>query len=119
MARSRLKVTCVGQCPARSTNADVPFGHTSPGVREHSPGVPPFRMIWHHRLVSDSRDVQAFDDRSTHYEQGWLGQLHREIVQRTVTMVVEANDSPQRVSTSGADRSLLAYAPSIFQRRLS
>lgn len=35
------------------------------------------------------RDVQAFDERSAHYESGWIGEWHRRIARHTADIAIE------------------------------
>lgn len=47
------------------------------------------------------RDVRPFDDRSAQYEEGWRGQLHREIVDRALDAATRVDRSPRRVLDVG------------------
>jgi hypothetical protein len=40
------------------------------------------------------RDVTAFDERATTYEQGLLGRLHHEIAERTAAIALSSLPSP-------------------------
>jgi len=51
--------------------------------------------------VSQHRNVAAFDDRAPGYDQGWLGQLHHEIAQRTAAMAQAADRAPRGVLDVG------------------
>jgi ubiquinone/menaquinone biosynthesis C-methylase UbiE len=57
--------------------------------------------------VTRDRDVQAFHDRSAGYETGYLGQLHREIVTRTVDLALARCPAPDRVLDIGCGTGLL------------
>ncbi len=46
-------------------------------------------------------DVGAFDERAVRYESGWLGTLHRDIVDRTIDVALAAVQSPQHVLDVG------------------
>jgi len=47
------------------------------------------------------RDVGAFNERASGYEDGWLGRLHREIADRTARLVLTCVPSPRRVLDVG------------------
>lgn len=47
------------------------------------------------------RDVGAFQARAPHYEQGWLGRLHRDIADRTAALALSTNPYPHRVLDVG------------------
>jgi ubiquinone/menaquinone biosynthesis C-methylase UbiE len=51
--------------------------------------------------VSKHRDVDAFDERSAGYEQGWLGRLHHEIADRTAEVALAVAPSPSRILDVG------------------
>ena len=53
------------------------------------------------------RDIEAFNDRSARYEQGRLGQMHRDIVSRTLDVAARINESPGRVLDVGCGTGLL------------
>jgi len=38
--------------------------------------------------VSADRDVTAFDERATSYDDGWLGRLHHDVAKRTVAVAL-------------------------------
>ena len=40
------------------------------------------------------RDIAAFHERAQHYEDGWLGRLHREIADRTVALALAEAAAP-------------------------
>jgi ubiquinone/menaquinone biosynthesis C-methylase UbiE len=45
--------------------------------------------------------VEAFDERSAGYEQGWLGRLHHEIADRTADVALAVAPSPARILDVG------------------
>lgn len=47
------------------------------------------------------RDVAAFAERAARYEDGWLGRLHREIVDRTVAVAFSLQSCPRRLLDVG------------------
>jgi ubiquinone/menaquinone biosynthesis C-methylase UbiE len=47
------------------------------------------------------RDVEAFHERAASYEGGWRGGVHRDIVERTVSLVLTVDPSPRRVLDVG------------------
>ena len=47
------------------------------------------------------RDVEAFEERAARYEHGWLGQLHREIVDRATAIALASHPSPSRILDVG------------------
>jgi ubiquinone/menaquinone biosynthesis C-methylase UbiE len=47
------------------------------------------------------RDVAAFDNRSQRYEQGWLGRLHRDIVDTTLELALALDQTPSRLLDIG------------------
>jgi ubiquinone/menaquinone biosynthesis C-methylase UbiE len=47
------------------------------------------------------RDVQAFDDRASGYEDGWRGQLHHEISDRVVELALACAPAPRRILDVG------------------
>jgi ubiquinone/menaquinone biosynthesis C-methylase UbiE len=51
--------------------------------------------------VSKHRDVDAFDERSAGYEQGWLGRLHHEIADRTAEVALAVAPSPAQILDVG------------------
>jgi ubiquinone/menaquinone biosynthesis C-methylase UbiE len=57
--------------------------------------------------VSRYRDVQAFNVRADRYEDGLLGQMHHEIVWRTVDLALAWAPSPGRVLDIGCGTGLL------------
>ena len=57
--------------------------------------------------MTRDRDVQAFGDRAPGYESGYLGQLHRDIVQRSIDLALVRFGLPQRVLDVGCGTGLL------------
>ncbi len=57
--------------------------------------------------MSRYRDVQAFADRAAGYESGYRGQLHQEIVTRTVALALALAPSPDRVLDVGCGTGML------------
>jgi ubiquinone/menaquinone biosynthesis C-methylase UbiE len=51
--------------------------------------------------VSHGSDVAAFDERAHRYDRGWLGRLHHEIVERTVTVALSSQPHPCRILDVG------------------
>lgn len=51
--------------------------------------------------MSRKRDIAAFEGRAAGYEQGWLGQFHRQIVDRTAALVLSTHPPPSRVLDVG------------------
>lgn len=49
----------------------------------------------------DHRDVAAFDLRAVGYEDGWRGQLHREITTRTAALAAREAHAPSRILDVG------------------
>lgn len=47
------------------------------------------------------RDVTAFAQRALHYDAGWLGRLHHDIVERTVEVLPFSQSRPRRVLDVG------------------
>ena len=47
------------------------------------------------------RDVAAFDERATGYDQGWLGRLHHDIAGQTAEIALTATAAPERVLDVG------------------
>jgi len=58
-------------------------------------------------MMSRDRDVQAFHDRSRRYETGFRGQLHAEIVARSLDLALGRCPSPGRVLDVGSGTGLL------------
>jgi ubiquinone/menaquinone biosynthesis C-methylase UbiE len=58
-------------------------------------------------MVTRDRDVQAFHDRSADYEAGYRGQLHEEIVTRTLDLALARCPAPDRVLDIGCGTGLL------------
>lgn len=57
--------------------------------------------------MSRYRDVQAFADRARGYQDGLLGQMHRDIVARTVDLALSLEPAPQRVLDVGCGTGVL------------
>ncbi len=57
--------------------------------------------------MTRDRDVQAFHDRSAGYEAGYLGQLHQEIVARTIDLALARCPAPARVLDVGCGTGML------------
>jgi ubiquinone/menaquinone biosynthesis C-methylase UbiE len=51
--------------------------------------------------VPPHRDVAAFDERATSYEQGWRGRLHHDISDRVADLAVSVQAAPGRVLDVG------------------
>jgi ubiquinone/menaquinone biosynthesis C-methylase UbiE len=51
--------------------------------------------------VPPRRDVAAFDERASGYEQGWRGRLHDDITGRVAELAVSAHPAPRRVLDVG------------------
>ena len=51
--------------------------------------------------MARDRDVAAFDRRARGYEEGWRGQLHHEIADRTVGLALACGPAPQRILDVG------------------
>jgi len=47
------------------------------------------------------RDVAAFEDRATGYQEGWRGRLHHDIAGRTAVLALSASTAPRRVLDIG------------------
>jgi hypothetical protein len=47
------------------------------------------------------RDVTAFDERASRYDQGWLGRLHQDIVKRTIEVALLSQPHPRRILDVG------------------
>jgi ubiquinone/menaquinone biosynthesis C-methylase UbiE len=58
-------------------------------------------------MMSRDRDVQAFHDRSSGYESGYLGQMHADIVTRAADLALAYCSSPDRVLDVGCGTGLL------------
>lgn len=66
--------------------------------------------------MAHDRDVGAFGQRAAGYEEGYIGQMHREIADRTVDLALAGEPSPGRVLDVGCGtgyllRQLAARAP--------
>jgi len=51
--------------------------------------------------LHDALPISAFDRRAERYEQGWLGHLHRELVDRTADIALSSQPHPSRVLDVG------------------
>ena len=51
--------------------------------------------------MARDRDVAAFGDRAQHYDQGWLGQLHHHIADRTADLALTCVPAPRRILDVG------------------
>jgi ubiquinone/menaquinone biosynthesis C-methylase UbiE len=51
--------------------------------------------------VPPRRDVAAFEQRATRYEEGWLGRLHHQIADQTAMLALAASSAPRRVLDIG------------------
>jgi ubiquinone/menaquinone biosynthesis C-methylase UbiE len=58
-------------------------------------------------MMTRDRDVQAFHDRSPGYEAGFRGQLHAEIVTRSLDLALALCPSPDRILDVGCGTGLL------------
>jgi ubiquinone/menaquinone biosynthesis C-methylase UbiE len=47
------------------------------------------------------RDVTAFDERARHYDQGWLGRLHHDIVRQTIEVALSSHPRPHAILDIG------------------
>ena len=66
--------------------------------------------------MARDRDVEAFAERAQGYESGWLGKLHRDIVDRVADIALACSPSPRRVLDVGCGtgyflRQVAARAP--------
>jgi ubiquinone/menaquinone biosynthesis C-methylase UbiE len=66
--------------------------------------------------MARDRDVEAFAERARGYESGWLGKLHRDIVDRVADIALACSPSPRRVLDVGCGtgyflRQVAARAP--------
>jgi ubiquinone/menaquinone biosynthesis C-methylase UbiE len=59
------------------------------------------RLACQTAAVSPHRDVAAFEQRATRYEQGWLGRLHHQIAERTAELAATVSVAPGRVLDIG------------------
>jgi len=65
-------------------------------------GLPAFLLtVLQTGYVPTERDVDAFEERAARYEQGRLGQLHREIVGRVSAVALACHPSPSRILDVG------------------
>lgn len=51
--------------------------------------------------VPPHRDVTAFDERASDYEQGWRGRLHHDIADRAAELAIAVHAAPRRVLDVG------------------
>jgi ubiquinone/menaquinone biosynthesis C-methylase UbiE len=51
--------------------------------------------------MTRDRDVAAFGERAQHYDQGWLGQLHHHIADRTADLALTCMPAPRRILDVG------------------
>lgn len=56
---------------------------------------------WKNLVVSQRRDVAAYDHRAPRYEHGWLGRLHQDIAERTASLAQATDSAPRRVLDVG------------------
>lgn len=57
--------------------------------------------------MTRDRDVQAFDQRSSDYETGYLGRMHADIVSRAADLALAYSPSPDRVLDVGCGTGML------------
>jgi ubiquinone/menaquinone biosynthesis C-methylase UbiE len=50
---------------------------------------------------SRPRDLAAFGERAQHYDEGWLGELHRQIAYRTADLALTCVRAPRRILDVG------------------
>jgi len=51
--------------------------------------------------MARDRDVAAFGERARHYDEGWLGQLHHQIADRTADLALTCVPAPKRILDVG------------------
>jgi len=51
--------------------------------------------------MARDRDVAAFGERARHYDEGWLGQLHHQIADRTADLALTRVPAPRRILDVG------------------
>ena len=51
--------------------------------------------------MARDRDIAAFGERAQRYDQGWLGQLHHQIADRTADLALTACQPPRRILDVG------------------
>ena len=51
--------------------------------------------------MARDRDVAAFGERAQHYDEGWLGQLHHHIADRTADLALACVPAPRRILDVG------------------
>ncbi len=59
------------------------------------------RLACQTAAVPPHRDVAAFEDRATGYQEGWRGRLHHDIAGRTAVLALSASTAPRRVLDIG------------------
>ena len=52
--------------------------------------------------MARDRDVAAFGERAQHYDEGWLGQLHHQIADRTADLALTCAPAPRRILDVGS-----------------
>jgi ubiquinone/menaquinone biosynthesis C-methylase UbiE len=52
--------------------------------------------------VAHDRDVLAFEERASRYDEGWLAELHHQIADRTAEFAVRCTTAPRRVLDVGS-----------------
>lgn len=57
--------------------------------------------------MARDRNVQAFHGRAADYEDGFLGRMHRDVVNRTIEVAMTARSAPARVLDVGCGTGLL------------
>jgi ubiquinone/menaquinone biosynthesis C-methylase UbiE len=51
--------------------------------------------------MARDRDVAAFGERAQHYDEGWLGELHHQIADRTADLALTCVPAPRRILDVG------------------
>ena len=63
---------------------------------------PALAMAWMSRSgMAHDRDVAAFGERAQHYDEGWRGQLHHQIAERTADLALTCVPAPRRILDAG------------------